>query len=428
MREKILRVYVVAMVLGLLTGVVGSFFQLAIRMVDKGLLVVMSMVSQHATASLISASLSMIMVLLAWFLVQNMAPEAAGSGIQEIEGALLHQRPMVWRRLLPVKFIGGVLAISAKLVVGREGPTIQMGGNLGAMLAEHLALKRRRSDALVAAGSAAGLAVAFNAPLAGVLFVVEEMRNTFDFNFTQFKMVAICCVMATITMQSMLGDNPALQMTISLSPSLNALGWFFLFGIVAGYVGLLFNLVLMHHLYLTDQLAKIPRIIYVAMVGALAGFFALYYPAITGGGYDIIEQCLMLSPSQGVLLALFLLRFMATMLSYTIGVPGGIFAPMLALGTLLGLVFFYGCHALCPSMELTPGMFAVAGMGALFAAIIRSPLTGIVLVVEMTQNYSLILPLMVSCLVSTTVVQLANNPPIYTQLLRRTLKHQRSHL
>ena len=114
------------------------------------------------------------------------APEATGSGVPEIEGALLHVRPIFWRRLLPVKFFFGILALAAKTLLGREGPTIHIGGNLGEMLGSVFNLTRRRRDSLIAAGAGAGLAVAFNAPLAGVIFIMEEMRNQFNYSLFIF--------------------------------------------------------------------------------------------------------------------------------------------------------------------------------------------------------------------------------------------------
>ena len=164
------------------------------------------------------------------------------------------------------------------------------------------------------------------------------------------------------------------------------------------------------------------KIIYVLFVGLLIGLLANYYPGSVGGGYLIISQSINMSPTGSLLIILFIVRFITTMLSYSTGVPGGFFAPMLALGTLLGLFISNIFIFFMPNMGIHPGMFAVAGMGALFAACIRSPITGVVLVVEMTQNYSLILPLMITCITSTTVVQLARNEPIYTQLLYRTLR------
>jgi len=420
--SKVLKLYVVSILLGILTGTIASLFQISIEKLDNMLRWLFDAVALYGwPAGLISAVVSLLMVLIAWISVQYIAPEASGSGVQEIEGTLLHLRPIYWKRLIPVKFFSGVLAISAKMVVGREGPTIQMGGNLGEMLGEMFRLNRHRRDTLIAAGSAAGLAAAFNAPLAGVLFVMEEMRNQFNYSFTNFKMVIICCVAATIMLHLLVGSQPSIQMSVFAMPSIKSLWLFFVFGIMVGFAGLLFNVFLMTTLWRLDQLTRKQRLCYVLIVGSLIGFLAYKYPATVGGGYEIISQALTMSPPLGVLCALLVVRFLTTMLSYSSSIPGGIFAPMLALGTLLGLAAFHFLSWLITDMSVHPGMFAVAGMGALFAAAVRSPITGVVLVVEMTQNYSLILPLMVTCITSTTIMQLAKNKPIYTQLLHRTL-------
>lgn len=423
MRDKILAIYAVSALLGVLTGILGSCFQLAIHW--------MSLFLKHGfeythmkgwPTGLFSAIVSMCLVLLAFWMVQWIAPEASGSGVQEMEGALLHERPVFWHRLLPVKFFGGVLAISAKMVVGREGPTIQMGGNLGEMLGQWFKMPRHNCDSLIAAGAAAGLATAFNAPLAGVLFVMEEMRNQFNFSFTNFSSVSICCVVATMVLHFILGSHPAIPMAVFSLPSGRSLILFFIFGILVGFVGLLFNITLMKSLCKMDALAPWKRHVYVLFIGLLVGYLAYCHPEVVGGGYDIIEQALTMYPPLMVLSLLIVVRFIMTMLCYNTGVPGGIFAPMLALGTLVGLAASHVLQWFVMDMSVHPGMFAVAGMGALFAASVRAPVTGIVLVVEMTHNYMLILPLMVTCLTATIVVQLADNPPIYTQLLRRTLK------
>lgn len=423
MRSKLLMIYLIAIVLGILTGVTGSLLILAISGLSKLMVVGLGYVRVYGwPVGIISAVVSMIMVYTSWLLVRVYAPEASGSGVQEIEGALVHERPVLWRRVLPVKFVGGVLAICSHLVVGREGPTIQLGGSLGAMMAELLHLSRHHRDALIAAGSAAGLATAFNAPLAGILFVLEEMRSEFRFSFTNFTAVAIACVFSTIVLHLIIGSAPAIPMAVFTLPSLRSLILFFIFGIIVGLVGLSFNVVLMKSLYKIDKLSPRMRDLYVVLVGLLVGYLAYITPQAVGGGYDIIEKSLTMSPSFMVLFVLLFVRFITTMLSYNTGVPGGIFAPMLALGTLLGLAASQILGWLMLDMTVHPGMFAVAGMGALFAAVVRAPVTGIVLVVEMTQNYSLILPLMVTCLTATIIVQLAGSEPIYTQLLHRTLR------
>ncbi len=419
MYKRILKLYGIVIVLGVLIGIVGSCFQISISIVSHWLTGLFQFVKLHGgPVTLVSVLVTMMLVFIAWLMVRFIAPDAAGSGVPQIEGALLHDTPMIWQRLLPVKFFGGVIAIGSNMVLGREGPTIQLGGHLAEMLGEWLHITKHRRDTLIAAGAAAGLAVAFNAPLAGVLFVVEEMRRPFRFSFTNFSIVAISCVSATIIEHLILGSQPAIAMDVFALPSLQSLGWFFLFGIVVGFAGLLFNMVLIRSLTFTDQFSIKKRMVFVLMVGALIGYLTFAYPALVGGGYDIIEQSLTMRPSLSVLLLLFVARFFIGILCYSTGVPGGIFAPMLALGTLLGLACSYVLKwSVDPSIH--PGMFAVAGMGALFSAAVRAPLTGIVLVVEMTENYSLILPLMVTCLTSTTVVQLFGNPPIYSQLLRR---------
>ncbi len=425
MRDKILILYVLAILLGILTGTVGSLFQVAINKANDGLVWWFEFAKQHHwNVGLVSALTSMVMVYVAWCLVRWVAPEGSGSGVQEIEGALLHERPVYWRRLLPVKLIGGVLSISAKMVLGREGPTIQMGGNLGEMLGKWFSLPRARRDSLIGAGSAAGLAAAFNAPLAGVLFVLEEMRNQFNFSFVNFKMVAICCVFSTIMLHLIIGPQPDIAMDMFKTPSLNSLWLFFIFGIAVGFVGYFFNTYLMSLLYGLDKLPMWMKDVYVLVIGLVVGLLAYLYPSVVGGGYVIIEQALISYPSLSVLAIILVVRFIMTLFCYGSGVPGGIFAPMLALGTIMGLAASHIFSLISHDMTIHPGMFAVAGMGALFAAAVRAPVTGIILVVEMTQNYLLILPLMVTCLTSTTVVQLLRNPPIYSQLLHRTLDRE----
>lgn len=421
-RRLILKMYALVVVLGLLVGLIGSCFQLSIIALSHQLANLYHHIRLNdGPVIIIAIMITMSMVFVAWLLVHYIAPEASGSGVPEIEGALFGERPVFWRRLLPVKYIGGVLAISAGMVLGREGPTIQMGGNLGEMLGSWFGISRRRCDTLIAAGAAAGLATAFDAPLAGVLLIIEEMRRPFRFSFTNFSIVAIGCVASTIVEHMMIGTAPAIQMDVFALPSLISLYWFFLLGILVGFTGIFFNNVLMWSLNFSDRFNTRSRMIFVLFIGALIGCLTILYPPVVGGGYEIIEQSLIMRPSLSILIVLFMVRFFIGMACYTSGVPGGIFAPMLALGTLLGLACSYFLKWSVDT-SIHPGMFAVAGMGALFAAAVRAPLTGIVLVVEMTHNYMLILPLMVSCLTSTTIAQLWGNAPIYTQLFHRLLR------
>ncbi len=425
MRYKILYFYMVAIIVGMLTGVAGSYLILAVhevnRLISGGFAYVLE---KGWSVGWASAIVSMLMVYVSWLMVKHIAPEAAGSGVQEIEGTLENKRPIHWLRLLPVKFFGGILALSSQLVVGREGPTIQIGGNLGAMVSSFFKFPTHERDALISAGAAAGLATAFNAPLAGMLFILEEMRGKFKFTYTNFSGVTIACVVSVIFLHCIIGSQPAIEMTTFKLPSIHSLWFFLLFGLIVGFVGLLFNVTLMKSLTRTDKFQPRTRRMFVLSVGALIGYTAYAYPDMVGGGYLIIERSLEIYPSFSMVLIWVVIRFILTMLSYNVGTPGGIFAPMLALGTLLGIAMAHAIFLVEEDGSIHYGMFAVAGMGALFAAVVRAPVTGIVLVVEMTQNYSMILPLMVTCLTATKVVELTGTEPIYTQLLDRTLRKQ----
>ncbi|MBI2785723.1 MAG: H(+)/Cl(-) exchange transporter ClcA [Legionella longbeachae] len=422
MRKKILILYVVSFVLGVVVGLVGSTFRLTIDVLGASLERFFHFLSVHGwPAGLVSGLVSMIMVYTAYLAVKYYAPEASGSGVPEIEGALLHLKPIFWRRLLPVKFFFGILALSAKMVLGREGPTIHIGGNLGEMLGSLFNLTRQRRDSLIAAGAAAGLSVAFNAPLAGVLFVMEEMRNQFNYSFTNFTMVVICCITATVILDWMIGPQATIPMDVFQFPALDSLWLFALFGIVVGVAGILFNLCLIGTLKLLDKLTSIQKSFYVLIVGFLMGYLAIHHPESVGGGMEIIHQSLTMTPGFSFLCFLLTARFIGTMACYGTSVPGGIFAPILSLGTLLGLAMFHVLEIFHIDFLTQAGMFAVAGMAALFAATTRAPITAAVLVVEMTHNYYLIFPLMMACITATIVLQLTPNAPIYEQLLHRSL-------
>lgn len=427
MRSKILALYSASIILGIIVGLVGSTFRLSIDLLSSSLEHLFFVWGgQGWLACFFSGISSMFMVGAAFLAVHYFAPDAAGSGIPEVEGALLHKKPILWQRLLPIKFFFGILALAAKMILGREGPTIHIGGTLGEMFGALFKLTRRRRDSLIAAGAAAGLAVAFNAPLAGVLFVMEEMRNQFNYSFTSFNIVVISCITATIIMNLMIGTQATIPMDVFQFPALDILWLFAVFGVFAGLAGLLFNKALMASLAFVDKLSFRQKLSYALIVGFVVGYLAVYFPDSVGGGMEITHQSLTISPGFMVLLLLFIVRFIGMMACYSTGVPGGIFAPILALGTLLGLAMFQILIFFHLDFLTHPGMFAVAGMAALFAAVTRSPITGGVLIVEMTQNYSLIFPLMVSCLTATIVLQLTRNGPIYEQLLKRALSRKPS--
>lgn len=361
---------------------------------------------------------------IAGWMTGRYAPEAAGSGIPHIKGVLMHVRVLNWRRLLPVKFLGGVLAIGAGLSLGREGPTVQMGSAVGKAIGELMHLPRRSRGQLIAAGAGAGLAAAFNAPLAGFIFVIEELQR--ELSPLTYGTALIAAVVADIITRTFTGQLPSFHIHGYPMPPLSALPLFAVVGVIAGLMGVAFNRSLLWTLRRFHAWKRMPRWARPALVAVLAGLLAWWLPQAIGGGHSTGEALLRGQYAAagffGFLLLLFIAKFLLTVVSYGSGVPGGIFAPLLVLGALVGLMTGQLGGMVLPSVAHTTAAFAVIGMAAAFAAIVRAPLTGIVLILEMTNNYEQLFPLLVACMIAFLVAERLYNKPIYEALLEYDLE------
>lgn len=422
-------VLVCAAIVGTLVGFAGVAFFRAVNAVQHWRTGVLqppdlSGWQRCALAFILSGLLAMV----GYYLVRRYAPEASGSGIPEIEGALEDLRPVRWWRVIPVKFFGGMGTLGAGMVLGREGPTVQLGGNIGRMVTDLLRIKHGEArHSLLATGAAAGLAAAFNAPLAGILFILEEMRPQFRYNLISIKAVFIGVIMASIVFRIFNGDSPVIAVGQLASAPVNTLWLYLLLGMLFGLVGVLFNrLVFVFQDFFQRLYAgRNWRAISIGgAIGGACGVLALLYAPGAGGGFELIPDAADGKFTFYALIVMFLVRLLTTLLCFCSGAPGGIFAPMLALGTVLGTAYGVGAADLFPALGLDPGTFAIAGMGALFAASVRAPLTGIVLVLEMSDNYQLILPMIITCLGATLLAQFLGGKPLYSSILARTLAHQ----
>lgn len=353
-------------------------------------------------------------------ITRRYAPEASGSGIPHLEAVLQRFRQLHWKRLLPVKFIGGVIAVGSGLALGREGPTVQMGGTVGEAVSRWLKVSERERLTLISAGAGAGLAAAFNAPLSGLVFVLEEVRR--DFQPIVFGAAFVAAAVADILAQIGSGPFPVFAVPSYPTPPLAALPVFALLGITAGVLGVLFNRGLLISLELHTRFSPRWRLPAVAITGALVGLVGWFSPLLVGSGHHLAEEALRGEVLLAVIPLFFCVRFLLTVASYGIGAPGGIFAPLLVLGALLGLGIGQGVHQLAPDIVPQPAVFAVVGMAAYFTAIVRAPLTGIMLIVEMTGNYALMLCLLVSCFCAYVVAEALKDVPIYEALLQRDLR------
>ncbi|MBI3196442.1 MAG: H(+)/Cl(-) exchange transporter ClcA [Rhodospirillales bacterium] len=418
--------YFIAGFCGLAGGVVGAAFHLTVDALLRWPAWLVARFGDGPETILIAAAIAAAGVLAAFLLTRIFAPEAAGSGVQEIEGAMEGLRTVRWRRILPVKFVGGVLGLSSGLVGGREGPTIHMGASIAAGLAEVLKLDREDMRGLLAAGAAAGLAAAFNAPLAAILFIIEETRKQFRYTFRSY--VGVICASAASAMGMGLvgGTAPPLRIAAIEQP-LWLLPAFVLLGAGLGGLGVVFNRSLLAALDWTAKTFRRVPFVPALVVGAAVGALAIVLPEAVGGGELLIPHLVARDLPLATLALVAVLRFVGTMSSYPVGVPAGIFSPLLALATTVGLgigvlmerALVAGDLPVPPSMAAA---VAIAAMGGLFTATIRAPLVGVVLAVELTGAYALILPLLVTCVTAHVVAEWLGGRPIYELLLERTLR------
>ncbi|CAI2401152.1 H(+)/Cl(-) exchange transporter ClcA [Serratia plymuthica] len=418
-----------AAVVGTLAGLLGVAFDKAVDWVQQRRLSALAQVADSwilvwPLAFILSAALAV----LGYYLVRRFAPEAGGSGIPEIEGALEELRPVRWWRVIPVKFIGGMGTLGAGMVLGREGPTVQMGGNVGRMVLDIFRMRGAEArHSLLATGAAAGLSAAFNAPLAGILFIIEEMRPQFRYNLISIKAVFIGVIMSSVVFQLFNGEHSVIEVGKLSSAPINTLWLYLVLGAIFGAVGVMFNALIFRTQDMFARLhgGKMRKVLLMGgLLGGICGILGLIQPEAAGGGFGLIPIAAAGNYSVGMLMFIFITRVITTLLCFGSGAPGGIFAPMLALGTLFGTAFGLAGAHLFPQYGIEAGTFAIAGMGALFAATVRAPLTGIVLVLEMTDNYQLILPMIITCLGATLVAQFLGGKPLYSSILARTLQRQ----
>lgn len=424
-----LAILLCAALVGTLVGLMGVAFNRAVHVVQHWRATHLTPAHLDGWVLWLSAfTVSALLAMVGYFLVRRFAPEASGSGIPEIEGALEDLRPVRWWRVIPVKFFGGMGTLGAGMVLGREGPTVQLGGNIGRMVLDILRMRGEEArHTLLATGAAAGLAAAFNAPLAGILFIIEEMRPQFRYSLISIKAVFTGVIMASIVFRLFNGEQAVISVGKLGAAPLNTLWLYLVLGMVFGMVGVLFNrlIFLAQDSFARLYAGRLWRGVFTgALLGGGCGVLALLFAPGVGGGFDLIPQSFHGLFSLQMLLLIFGVRLLTTLLCFGSGAPGGIFAPMLALGTLLGMAFGQAIADFFPLYHLQPGTFAIAGMGALFAASVRAPLTGIVLVLEMTDNYQLILPMIITCLGATLLAQFLGGKPLYSSILARTLARQ----
>ncbi|MFT8363291.1 MAG: chloride channel protein [Sporolactobacillus sp.] len=405
--------------IGLLTGCAVSLFRLLIEQLLRIWSLLYHAVPAHPFVLFIILALCLGIPLLIGLLIQE-HPDVMGSGIPQVEGQLTGELEISGWQVFWRKFLTGVLGIGSGLFLGREGPSIQLGAASAQIFAEKLKEDRSMRRILIAGGAAAGLSAAFDAPIAGTLFVLEEIYHSFS---PLVWMVALSsAISADFVSSSLFGLQPVLHITVASSYPLTDYWQLLLLGILLGLGGILYQRVLLNMPRLYAKLPKLPRAYHGLIPFLLVIPIGLLWTNTLGGGNGLILSLGHSVPALSILLGLLLLRFVFSMISYGSGLPGGIFLPILSLGALLGAI--YG-RVLVELNMLPSGLLAnliVFAMAGYFAGISKAPFTAIILITEMVGSLAHLLPLAVVSLTAYLIVDLLGGAPIYQSLLERMTK------
>ena len=350
-------------------------------------------------------------------IIWRFASEVSGHGVPEVMEAVALRGGRIRPRVVLAKLVASGICIGSGGSVGREGPIVQIGSALGSAIGQWLRIDRERLRTLVGCGAAAGIAATFNAPIAGALFAVEIILG--DFGVAQFSPIVISSVVGTVVSQHYLGDFPAFVLPAYSMEHPYELFAYAGLGILAGLVALGF----VRTLYASEDLFEKFRVvppIRALLGGAAIGVIGIWLPHVFGVGYEAINEALNGTLVWQLMLLLVVAKVIAVAITIGSGGSGGIFAPSLFIGAMLGGAVGTVVHRVWPESTASPGAYALVGMGAVVAAGTHAPITAIVMIFELTGEYKIILPLMITCIIATLLATRLQAGSIYTlKLLRR---------
>jgi CIC family chloride channel protein len=416
------------MVLALLTGAGAGAGAIAFRYMIEG---VTYLFTGHDDYSLVGRAGNPLLGLGGWFvvaapvvggliygpLVSRFAPEARGHGVPEVMYAVNRLGGRMRPQVPIVKSLASALCIGSGGSVGREGPIVQIGSALGSVLGQLVRVSESHLRLLVACGAAGGIAATFNAPIAGVFFALELILRNFETR--SFGLVVLSSVTADAVGRAAFGSHPFLALPgFSFSSPLELVLYAGL-GVLASGVGIGFTRVLYRGEDVADRLWRGPEWLRPAAGGLLLGLLLLLVPQMYGVGYPVLEHAVAGHYLILALLGLLAAKILATSLTMWIGGSGGVFAPSLFMGAMLGSAYGAIAHDALPHLAANAGAYGLVGMGAVFASAARAPITAVLIIFELTGDYRVILPLMIAVVIATTVSNAITSETIYTLKLRR---------
>lgn len=410
------RLFAISIITGLVTGVVISLMRLAIHQVADASLKLVLWGRGGVLSAIITLVVYTLLGLLAAFLLKK-EPNISGSGIPQISAELSGKMTQKWQRVLPLKLMGGLLSLGGGLTMGREGPSVQIGGSVGAGVADLLRRPEGERGYLITGGAAAGLAAAFNAPISGVVFALEELHRHFSPRVLLSAMTA--AFVSDFVSVNIFGLQPVLAFAAVTPVPLSQYWALLIIGLLAGLSGILFSrgILMMKSLY--NRMRRLPFLLRGVLPFVLTCAILLIDPSLFGSGEELIFLPVHGNLAPLPLLMRYLVKLLLCLTAFGSGIAGGIFFPLLVLGSLLGnltaqLLAMLGL--IDQSMVLVLSLLAMA---AHFAAIVRSPLTGILLIAEMTGSFTFMLPLGLVSLIAYMLAEALRSAPIYESLLEQ---------
>lgn len=421
-RDFKLKLFIEGVFVGLLSGMVGVAFRFVLEKADLWRAELFPWLREKGPAAIVIwfVILAVIAVILGF--LGRKEPMAVGSGIPQVKGELVGHLKMNWTQVLAVKFAGGILAIGAGLSLGREGPSVQLGAVTAKGFSRFFKRLRIEEKYLMTSGAGAGLAAAFSAPLAGVIFSLEELHKNFSPAVLMSAMSA--SLTADFVAQKFFGQSPVFDFPNLPVLPINAYGYLIGLGVVAGVLGSFFNVTLLSVLRGYDRFTRIPQALKIMFPLFLAGVLGFILPQVLGGGNALVDSLADTRYTLGFLVILWMVKFLFTMLSFGSGVPGGIFLPLLVLGALTGNIY---AQVMQHFFHFNPEFinnFIVFAMAAYFTAIVKAPITGSILITEMTGTLEHMFALVAVSMTAYLISDLLKTVPVYDSLLDRILAKQ----
>ncbi len=348
------------------------------------------------------------------------------NGVHRVMHAVAMKAGKIRKRTLLTCSTTSALTIGSGGSAGREGPTVQIGSAVGSALGNLFHLSHERVQVLVGCGAAAGIAASFNAPLAGVLFALEIILT--DFTIHTFSPIVVASVIGTATGRAMEGNEITFHVPVHELVSYSEIVFYLFLGFLCGVVSRLFTFSYFKAFEVFDTKVHLPKPLKPALGGLIVGLISIAFPAILGNGYEFMEKALNGELFWGLAFGLIFLKIISTATTLGSGGLGGVFAPSLFIGAMLGSTFGALVHGINPSLTASPETYALVGMGAVAGAVMQAPLTNILMLFELTNDYTIILPIMITCIVSAYTFRAFDINSIYIQKLLKegiNIKHGR---